>query len=179
MQLGILAAQRFELSTRGVDGLLRCGNAGVSLGLYLVADALGILETSYEAVTGLARAGFARFDGIECGFETPLGGVVLFFYLFELRFELCCLGGMGIAADFCRRGGLLCRVDSVALLGDNLVVAACDILTRLELLALIGDALLKFGQVGTSVRERLLCGVHLAHGRGALGDKSAYGVCCI
>ncbi len=86
---------------------------------------------------------------------------------------------MGIAADFCRRGGLLSRGDCLALVGDNLVVTPCDILPRLELLALIGDALIKFGQVGTSIRERLLCGVHLAHGRGALGDKSAYGVCCI
>ena len=179
LQLGILTAQRFELSTRGVDGLLRCGNAGVALGLYLVADALGILETSYEAVTGLARAGFARFDGIERSLQAALGCIIFYLHLLEVALELSRFGGMGIAADFCRRGGLLCRVDSVALLGDNLVVAACDILARLELLALIGDALIKFGQVGTSVRERLFCGVHLAHGRGALGDKSAYGVCCI
>ena len=82
---------------------------------------------------------------------------------------------MGIAADFCRRGGLLCRVDSLALLGDDLVVAACDVLACLELLALIGDALLKFGQVSAGVRECLLCGVHLAHGRGTLGDKGAHG----
>ena len=80
-------AQRFELSTRGVDGLLRCGNAGVALGLHLVADALGILEASNEAVTGLARAGFARLRGIERGFESPLSGIVLFFYLLELLLD--------------------------------------------------------------------------------------------
>ena len=106
LQLGILVAQCFELSARGVDGLLRGGNAGIALSLHLIADALGILEASNRPVTGLARAGFARLHGIECGFETPLGGVVLFLHLFELRLELCCLGSMGIAADFCCRGGL-------------------------------------------------------------------------
>lgn len=105
-------AQRLELSARGVDGLLRCGNAGVALGLHLVADTLGILEASNEAVTGLARAGFACLHRVERGFETPLGGIVLFFYLLELRLEFCCLGGMGIAADSCRRGGL-CAVSIV------------------------------------------------------------------
>ncbi len=54
LQLGILMTQRLELGARGVDGLLCGGNAGVSLCLHLVADALGILKTSNEAVAGLA-----------------------------------------------------------------------------------------------------------------------------
>lgn len=69
LQLGILMTQRLELGARGVDGLLCGGNAGVSLGLHLVADALGILKTSNEAVAGLARACLAGLHGVERAFR--------------------------------------------------------------------------------------------------------------
>ena len=68
------------------------------------------------------------------------------------------------------------RGNRLALVGDDLVVAACDILARLEFLGLIGNALLKFGQVGAGIGKCLFRGVHLAHGRGTLGDKGAHGV---
>ena len=83
---------------------------------------------------------------------------------------------MGITVNLGCRSGLLRCGDRLALVGDDLVVAACDILARLELLGLIDNALLKFGQVGAGIGKCLFRGVHLAHGRGALGNKGAHGV---
>ena len=176
LQLGILMAQRLELGARGVDGLLCGRNAGVSLGLHLVADALGILKTSNEAVAGLARARLAGLYGVERGLQAELSRVILCLHLFELTIELCRFGGVGITVNLGCRSGLLRCGDRLTLVGDDLVVAACDILARLEFLGLIGNALLKFGQVGAGIGKCLFRGVHLAHGRGALGDKGAHGV---
>lgn len=109
MQLGILMAQRLELGARGVDGLLCGRNAGVSLGLHLVADALGILKTSNEAVAGLARARLAGLYGVERGLQAELSRVILCLHLFELTIELCRFGGVGITVNLgCRSG--LCAV---------------------------------------------------------------------
>ena len=83
---------------------------------------------------------------------------------------------MGITVNLGCRSGLLRCGDRLTLVGDDLVVAACDILARLELLGLIDNALLKFGQVGAGIGKCLFRGVHLAHGRGALGNKGAHGV---
>ena len=176
LQLGILMTQRLELGARGVDGLLCGRNAGVSLGLHLVADALGILKTSNEAVAGLARARLAGLHGVERGLQAEFSRVILCLHLFELALELCRLGGVGITVNLSGRCSLLGRGNRLALVGDDLVVAACDILARLEFLGLIGNALLKFGQVGAGVGKCLFRGVHLTHGRGALGDKGAHGV---
>ena len=60
-------------------------------------------------------------------------------------------GGVGITVNLGCRGGLLRCSNRLALVGDDLVVAACDILARLEFLGLIGYALLKFGQVGAGI----------------------------
>ena len=176
LQLGILMTQRLELGARGVDGLLCGGNAGVSLCLHLVADALGIFESTNQAVAGLARARLAGFHGVECSLQAEFGRIVLCLHLLELALELRRFGGMDITVNFSCCSGLLCRGDCLALVGDDLIVAACDVLARLELLCLVGDTLRKLGQVGAGIGECLLCGVHLAHGRRALGDKSAHGV---
>lgn len=87
LQLGILMTQRLELGARGVDGLLCGRNAGVSLGLHLVADALGILKTSNEAVAGLARARLAGLHGVERGLQAEFSRVILCLHLFELALE--------------------------------------------------------------------------------------------
>ena len=52
---------------------------------------------------------------------------------------------MGVAVNLGGRSGLLCRGDCLALVGDDLIVAACDVPARLKLLCLVGDALLKLG----------------------------------
>ena len=54
LQLGILASQRFELCSRCVGSLLCGGEACVALGLHLVANALGIFESTNQAVAGFA-----------------------------------------------------------------------------------------------------------------------------
>ncbi len=77
LELGIFATKRLELGPRGIDGLLCGGNAGIALCLYLVTDALGILETSNKAVAGLARARLAGLHGIERGLRAELGRVIL------------------------------------------------------------------------------------------------------
>ena len=96
--------------------------------------------------------------------------------MFELTIELCRFGGVGITVNLGGRCSLLGCGNRLALVGDDLVVAACDILARLEFLGLIGNALLKFGQVGAGIGKCLFRSIHLAHGRGALGDKGAHGV---
>ena len=152
------------------------GDTGIALSLHFVADALGILKATNEAVAGLARARLAGFRGVECSLQAELGRIVLCLHLLELALELRRFGGMGITVNFSCRSGLLCRGNRLALIGDDLIVAACDVPARFELLCLVGDALLKLGQVGAGIGECLLGGVHLAHGRRALGDKSAHGV---
>ena len=176
LQFGILMTQRLELGARGVDGLSCGGDTGIALSLHFVADALGILKATNEAVAGLARARLAGFRGVECSLQAELGRIVLCLHLLELALELRRFGGMGITVNISCRSGLLCRGNRLVLIGDDLIVAACDVPARLELLCLVGDTLLKLGQVGAGIGECLLGGVHLAHGRRALGDKSAHGV---
>ena len=102
-------------------------------------------RTSNEAVAGLARACLAGLHGVERGLQAELGRVILCLHLFELTLELCRFGGVGITVNLGCRSGLLRCGDRLTLVGDDLVVAACDILARLELLGLIDNALLKFG----------------------------------
>ncbi len=153
LQLGILVAQRFELSARGVDGLLCCGNAGVALGLHLVTDALGIFEASNEAVTVsrelASRASTASSAALRRRSVASSSSFIC---------SSCALSSVALAAWVSRpisaAAAAFCAVSIVWRCSATiLVVAACDILTRLELLALIGDALLKFGQVIAGVRE--------------------------